>query len=143
MTNLKTEHERLARAYLRVFNERRLDLFEEIASPDFVSHLRVGDLRGIARFKAMMVDFFEAFPDVRWIVDEWVFAEERVVVRYHWEGTQRAAWLGIPASHKPVRGEGLELIHFAGGRITEIWNYSDIMGLAAQLHAPAPLELSL
>jgi steroid delta-isomerase-like uncharacterized protein len=143
MSDITTENEALARKYLALFNDRKLDVLDDLLTPDFVSHLRVGELRGLDRFKAMMSSFYEAFPDVRWMVDEWVFAQNRAVIRYSWSGTQRAAWLGIPPTHKIVRGEGLELLHMKDGRISEVWNYSDIMGLAAQLQAPKPLDIEV
>jgi steroid delta-isomerase-like uncharacterized protein len=143
MNEPESTSERIARLYFIVFNDRELDALDQLLAPEFVSHLRVGDVRGIDSFRQVMVDFYRAFPDVHWIVDEWVFTEERVVVRYHWQGTQTEPWLGIPPTHKLVRGEGLELLHIADGRITEVWNYSDIMGLAAQLQAPGPLDIEI
>ncbi len=142
MTESEPTSERVARLYIAAFNDRDLDALDHLLAPDFVSHLRIGDLRGIDSFRAAMVEFYRSFPDVRWFVDEWVFVHDRVVVRYHWQGTQVEPWLGIPPTHKLVRGEGLELLHMVDGRIVEVWNYSDIMGLAAQLQAPAPLDLA-
>lgn len=142
MNETETSSERLARLYLAIFNDRNLEVLDEILAPNFVSHLRVGDVRGIAAFRAVMDDFYRCFDDARWVVDEWVFAHERVVIRYHWQGIQVEPWLGIPPTHKLVRAEGLELLHMAEGRIVEVWNYSDIMGLAAQLQAPAPLDIA-
>ena len=139
----ETTSERIGRLYLAVFNDRRLELLDELLAADFVSHLRVGDVRGVAGFRAVMDSFYEAFPDVRWIVDEWVFADDRIVCRYHFQGTQVEPWLGIPPSHKLVRCEGLELLHVRDGRIAEVWNYSDIMGLAAQLQAERPLDIEI
>lgn len=143
MSHEMNQNERVAREYFSVFNDRNLAALRDILAPDFVSHLRVGELRGIESFNALMGGFYEAFPDAEWIADEWVFTQDRVVLRYHWQGTQQAAFLGIPPTHKTVRGEGLELLHIADGRITEVWNYSDIMGMAAQLSAPAPLDIEI
>lgn len=137
----ETESERLGRLYLSLFNERSLETLDELLHPDFTSHLRIGEVRGVERFRALMESFYRAFPDAKWTVDEWLFLEDRVVLRYHWEGTQAEPFLGIPVSTVRVRTEGLELLHLEGGRIREVWNYSDLMGLAAQLHAPNPLSL--
>lgn len=143
MTEPESTSERISRLYLDIFNARKLDLLDELLAPEFVSHLRVGEIRGIEAFRAVMTDFYTAFPDVQWFVDEWVFTQERAVIRYHWQGTQAEAWLGIPPTHKIVRGEGLELLWIRDGRITEVWNYSDLMGLAAQLQAPHPLDIEI
>ncbi|MCA9548588.1 MAG: ester cyclase [Myxococcales bacterium] len=142
MSDEMTPNERLGRAYLAIFNDHDLDACDRLLTEDFVSHLRVGEVRGVEAFKALMTGFFEAFPDAHWTVDEWIFTEDRVVIRYHWEGTQQAAWLGIPPTHQRVRAEGLELLHVRDGRIFEVWNYSDLMGMAALLGAPEPLAIS-
>ncbi|MBK9646891.1 MAG: hypothetical protein IPO67_17330 [Deltaproteobacteria bacterium] len=42
-----------------------------------------------------------------------------------------------------MASEGIELLHVADGKIREIWNYADIMGLAAQLGAEAPLTVEI
>ena len=139
MSDDLSSNERIGRAYLAVFNDRALGALDDLLTDDFVSHLRVGEVRGKLSFKALMEAFYEAFPDARWTVDEWIFTEDRVVIRYHWEGTHAAAWLGIPPTHQRVRAEGLELLHLRGARICEVWNYSDLMGLAAMLGAPEPL----
>lgn len=141
MTALDTRS--LADLYVQLLNERRLDELHRVLAEDFVSHTRVGDIRGLDRFKALMEMLFEAFPDLWYVCDEFVTTEDRVVIRYHWASVQRAPFLGIPPTHKMVRGEGIELLHRQGDRLVEIWNYADIMGLAAQLQARAPLELEI
>ena len=135
--------EQLVALYFDTVNDQRLDDLSIILADEFVSHLRIGDLRGVPRFCELMRLFYRAFPEARWHADEIITTANRATVRYHWEGVQRDAFLGIPATHKMVRAEGLELLHVARGQIVEIWNYSDIMGLAAQLRAPDPLSMEV
>lgn len=141
MSDDLTLNERIARGYVALFNDHALEGFRALLTEDFVSHLRVGEVRGLESFEALMKSFYEAFPDAQWSVDEWIYTQDRVVIRYHWEGTHAAAWLGLPPTHQRVRAEGLELLHIRGDRICEIWNYSDLLGMAALLTASAPAAL--
>jgi len=131
------------REYLAIFNERRLDDLETLLAERFVSHLRVGDLVGRPRFRALIEEVLLAFPDIQWIEDESIYSENRAVLRYHWEAVQREAFLGIPPTHKMARAEGVEILHIEQGVVVEVWNYVDIMGLAAQLRHADPLAIDL
>lgn len=135
--------ESLTHDYFRACNERDFDLMDRVFAPDFVSHLRLGDVVGLPAFKALMVQFFEAFPDVRWTMQEGIYTANRGVMRYSFRGTHKAPILGIAPSGLTIDAEGCEVAHIVGDRIVEIWNYTDLMGLAAQLRAPDPLGLTM
>ncbi len=143
MSDATAEARRLALLYTELLNERRLDALTDALAEDLVSHLRVGDIRGIAAFREVMEMCYEAFPGVIWVLDELVVSPDRAVIRYHFDAVQRGPFLGIPASHRMVHLEGIELLHIHAGRVREIWNYADMMGLAAQLRAEDPLSLEI
>lgn len=132
---------RIGHSYIDILNHRNLDEFDNLLADHFVSHLRVGEIPGIAGFKAMMEQCYDAFPDIVWTAEEWICAPDRAVLRYVFEATHRAPFLGIPASGQFVRLEGAEVLHLSHGRIHEIWNYTDFMGLAARLNFVNPLAL--
>lgn len=121
--------------YVAILNERRLDEAPTLIAEDFVSHLRIGDVAGLEGFHAMMSEFFFAFPDVKFIIDESLVSEDRGVLRFHWVAPHRQAWLGIPPTDRMIRGEGVEILHVRDGLIHEIWNFADLLGLAAQMGA--------
>jgi steroid delta-isomerase-like uncharacterized protein len=131
----------LAERYVALLNERAMDAFEEVLDPDIVSHLRIGDIKGSERFRGLMEQTYEAFPGIVWEVYEYICTPGRAVIRYYFDAVQRGPWLGMPASHRMVHLEGVEVLHIEEGRIREIWNYADVMGIAAQLRAADPLAL--
>lgn len=135
--------EALVRRYFDVCNERRLDDFDWLFPPTFVSHLRVGDVVGLPRFKELMRHVYDALPDVLWTPIETIYAPERAVVRYFFEGTHLGPFLGIPPSHRRVRVDACEVMVIKGGWVPEIWNYADLMGFAAQVNAVNPLALQV
>ncbi|HRE88191.1 MAG TPA: ester cyclase [Myxococcota bacterium] len=135
--------ESLTQGYFRACNERDFALLDQVFAPGFVSHLRLGDVVGLPAFKALMVQFFEAFPDVHWTMQEGIYTADRGVMRYSFRGTHKAPFLGMAPSGLTIDAEGCEVAHIVGDKIVEIWNYTDLMGLAAQLRYPDPLAVKL
>lgn len=131
----------LVRRYFDAVNTRRLDELDACFPPDFVSHLRVGDVQGLVAFKALLEMVYAAFPDVLWTPIEEIYTADRAVIRYFFEGTHVGPFLGIPPSHRFVRVDGCEVMVLRDGRVPEIWNYADMMSLAAQVNAVNPLAL--
>lgn len=131
----------LVRRYFEACNERSLDDFDDIFTPGFTSHLRVGDIAGLPALKRLMRGVYDAFPDVVWTPLEEIYAPDRAIVRYYFEGTHLGPFLGIAPSHRHVRVDACEVLHLRDGWVHEIWNYADLMGLAAQVNAVNPLAL--
>jgi len=142
VTDLHTES-RLVDAYLTLLNERRLDDLGEILASDMTSHLRIGDLAGLDKFRGAMEMIYEAFPGLVYQAHEIVLAPGRGVIRYWFDAVHRGPFFGVPASHRMVHLEGIEMLHIADGRIVEVWNYADVFGLAVQIRAADPLALRL
>lgn len=64
---------------------------------------------------------------------------DRLAVRFAQTGTQTGAFLGVPASGRPYRLEGLTLLRFGdGGRVVERHSSADMLGLLVQLGALPP-----
>lgn len=133
--------EEIVRCYFDACNDRRLDALDAVFVPEIVSHLRVGDIVGLARLKSLMLHVYDAFPDVLWTPLETIHAPHRAVCRYYFEGTHLGPFLGIAPTHRRVRIDACEVIHHRDGWAHEIWNYADLMGLAAQVNAVNPLAL--
>lgn len=131
----------LVRRYVDACNDRHLDELDLVFTPSFVSHLRVGDVIGLDRFKELMLHVYDSLPDVVWTVIEEIYAPERAIIRYSFEGTHLGALFGIPPSHRRVKIDACEVMVIQDGWVPEVWNYADLMGLAAQLNAVSPLAL--
>lgn len=133
----------LVHRYVDACNERRLDDLDLVFRPDFISHLRIGDVCGLAPFKSLMRELYDAFPDMLWTLIEEIYAPGRAVIRYSFEGTHVGAFLGVPGSRRRVRVAACEVLVVEDGWVPEIWNYADLMGMAAQMNASEPLALRL
>ena len=56
-----------------------------------------------------------------------------VAARYHWEGTHKGTFLGIPPTGRRIVVRGMDFYRFADGRIVEHWDNVDEFGMLSQL----------
>ena len=93
------------RAYLEdVFNGHNLQSLDKYISENLVSHW-LGDrsLLGREAWRAAMGNFFDAFPDAKYALNDLFFAGDKGVWRGTWHATQRKQWEGIPATGRKAK----------------------------------------
>jgi predicted ester cyclase len=97
------------------------------------------DVRGLRDFKKSMGEFFDAFPDNHFAVDD-MFAEgDKVVARYTITGTHKGAYMGIQPTNKKVKLWVIEIDRVVGSEFVEGWSRFDTYGMMQQLGlAPTP-----
>ena len=128
-------HETLIREYIEaVFNRHDLDDLTSYWVEDLSSHwLGQETVRGLDAWRAAMADFFTAFPDLTYTLDDVFVAGDRGVWRGRWRGTQRGDWAGIAASGRTAEWTAVIMGRFAGGRLAEDCVEYDRYGLYRQL----------
>ena len=124
------------RFHMDVFQEENLDVADEILSPDFVWHGAFSpgeDQRGPEGTKQVASAVIGAFPDRR-ITHEDIIAEgDKVLIRWSMSGTHQGELLGIPATGRRVTVTGFDLFRIEGGKIVEMWQEADQLGMLQQL----------
>jgi len=130
---LKENKATVRRLWEEVWNNRELDVVDEIMSPDYAAHERGFFPRWLA-----------AFPDAQFILHDMVAEGDKVVSRITFRGTQQGEYMGIAATGKQVEVKGVWIHRLEGGRIVEgqEWGYVDWLGLLRQLGATVapPME---
>ncbi len=128
----------IRRFYAEVWGKGNLDVADEVFADDYTRH----DLRPSAALpgpggqKKIAGDFRAAFPDLQVTIDLLVGEADMVVARWIMEGTNTGQWGSTPATGKHVRFAGVNIWRFADGKVVEIWNHRDDLGLMQQLEAP-------
>jgi predicted ester cyclase len=61
-----------------------------------------------------------------------------VAVRYVVEGTHQGELLGIPATGRRVRWDGIDVYRVANGKIVEEWLGDDLLAILVSLGAYTP-----
>ena len=125
------------------FNEGKLDLADELISPQAINHdpaepARMRGLRGPEVFKQTVTMYRAAFPDVRITVDDVIAAGDRIVLRWHSQGTHRGELEGLAPTGARGSVTGISIDRWQNGTIVESWSEWDNLGLARQLGAAPP-----
>jgi len=125
------------------FNEGRFELVDELVAPDAIDHdpatpAHMRDLPGPEVFKSTVRMYRAAFPDVRITVDDVIAAGDKVVVRWHSEGTHLGELEGLAPTGARGSVTGIGIDRWKDGKVVESWVQWDNLGLARQLGAAPP-----
>lgn len=126
----KKIHQRL---YDEIYNQQKLDVVDEIYSPDFLAHGSDAEGNDFASLKPFFTAYFTAFPDLHVTIDDQVAEGDMVATRYTATGTQTGAFMGIPPTKQTGIIKGMIWSRIQNGKIVESWNNSDGLGLMQQL----------
>jgi steroid delta-isomerase-like uncharacterized protein len=121
------------RFYEEMNNGRKLDLAEDLFTPDHVMHdPQVPCGPGPAGI-AEVVRTYQEGVDGHWEIEEIFSAGDRVVVRWTGTGTHNGELNGIPATGRPLRVDAITIHRMADNRIAETWEVWDTLGLLQQI----------
>ena len=117
------------------FNEGNLDLADELAADDLVVHEAAMDepIRGREGYKEFLETYRSAFPDAHIEIEELTAEGDTVVARWTATGTHDGDLMGIEPTGNEVTIMGFEAYHVEDGRIVELWEVFDGLGMMAQL----------
>jgi steroid delta-isomerase-like uncharacterized protein len=125
----------MRRFYDEVVNEGKLEVIDEIVSPDLIDHDETPGSGGREGFREFVAMFRLAFPDTKWIVEDLIEEGDKVVARVKITGTQKGEFMGMPASGRPIEVATIDIVRFAGGKAAEHWGTTDSGSMMMQLGA--------
>lgn len=123
-----------------VINQGRFDAADELVEEDFIELDPLpGQRQGREGLKEVIAMMRGGFPDMHWVIDETVAAEDKVVSRFTWTGTQGGEFMGIPATNKAVTVHGVVIDRLSAGKMADSRILMDTFSLMQQLGViPAP-----
>ncbi|HEY6950400.1 MAG TPA: ester cyclase [Nitrososphaeraceae archaeon] len=86
-------------------------------------------------FQEFIYSLWSAFPDIRIIFEDLIIEGNKVAGRYYLTGTHKGEFLGISATDKQFKVNGMTIFSFHGEKVAERWNIVDIVSLTGQLRA--------
>jgi steroid delta-isomerase-like uncharacterized protein len=134
------DHAATARRLYGLINARDIEGFSSHLAEDFVEH---EETPGLAPTKDGVKAFFRmqlaAFPDMRMDVEDVVANGDKAVARVRYTGTNRGAFMGMPATGKSVDVQLIDMFRFGDdGLVREHWGVMDALAMMQQLGvAPA------
>jgi steroid delta-isomerase-like uncharacterized protein len=119
-----------------VFNQGKVEVLDEICSPDHVSHdpAEAEDMHGIEALKERVHKYRTAMPNLHVELEDIFATEDRCATRWTVRGTNDGELEGMPATHRKIEITGNSIDRFdADGKIVETWDNWDNAGFMQQL----------
>jgi len=125
------------RLYEEVWNKRKLEVVNELISPSHALQgpTVFGSSIGPEAYKHQVSSLLEAYPDLRWTIEDTIAEKDKVVACWTLSGTHKGDYMGVPATNKKVSVGGITIHHIAGGKIMDSHTNWDALGMMQQLGA--------
>lgn len=123
------------RLYDEVYSKGNLQVLDEIMSENVKLHDPAAPQHkdGLRSIKELENSYKKAFPNKKVKLDDIFGLEDKVVVRWTCHGTQKGDLQGIAATNKDFTISGISIYKFSNGKIAEMWQFWDRLGLLEQI----------
>ena len=126
----------IARRFTQVWGKGKLDIIDELASPDLSVYYPVFPdvIKGPEAFKQMLTRTRSAFGDRDIKVDEEIAEGDKVVLRWTWTITHQGEFPpGVPPTGKRITWTGISIYRIADGKVVEERGEEDALGFFRQI----------
>ena len=110
-------------------------LAKYVASDARVHSMAPGNVAGtgLDYLKTRAASLLKAFPDVKFVIEDFIQQGDRLAARVTLEGTHRGDFAGIPATGKRMKVYDFAMYRIVDGKITDIWSLIDMQAMRDQL----------
>ena len=132
---LEEQNKALIRNLYEQWHSRNIDALSKMHAPNAKYNHPSAGATHIPFEKALegIQMYWQAFPDLTLTVEDIIAEGDKVAVRFIGRGTHQGNLGGIPATGLKTEAGGIEIYHFKDGKIVEVWEISDALGLMQQL----------
>jgi predicted SnoaL-like aldol condensation-catalyzing enzyme len=125
----------LRRLFEEVWNKGHVQVADELIAPTYTHHDSSSpDLgRGPESEKKRVTLYRNAFPDIRFTIEDLLVEGETVVARWSCRGTHKGELSGIAPTNKQCNFTGVSIARFTNGKMFEGYVHWDALGLMQQL----------
>ena len=108
-----------------MWNTRNLNVIDEVYAPQFGG--------GHATARQFVEANLAAFPDLQITIHDQIAEDDLVTTRYSMRATHQGEIANIPPTGKQFEVTGIEMHRFAEGKLIELWNIVDMLGILQQV----------
>jgi len=119
------------RFYEEILNGRKMDVANEILSPEYVDHSAAAS--GLENFKQYFAMITNVFPDIKVTIEDLFADGDKAAIHLTIHGTQLGSFRGFPPTGRQATWSGMDIIRFSNGRIIERWSERDFLNMLLQL----------
>lgn len=117
-----------------VWNKENLDALDALYASDFIRHRPpFHDIEGLEAHKQRVAVVRSAYPDHKTTIHEIIVDNDKVAIRYTWQGTHTGEGLSIPPTGKQVTVAGCDVYHLENGKVIEEWDHEGFLSLYQQI----------
>ena len=110
------------------FSRGNLDVMDELCAQDFVNHDAIAGDQDRATAKDSIAAYRAAFPDLHFTIEDAFAADDKVVMRWHGEGTFENEFMGLePTGDVGSPVKGISIDRYEDGEIAESWSQWDTL----------------
>lgn len=127
--------------FVEFINTANPQMAQELVAENAVFHVpgQPAPLIGPDGYMAILGMMRSGFSDVQWSIEDMVAEGDMVAARFTMRGTHNGAFMGVPATGRPVQVSAMNFYKVSGGKIVEEYGQPDMMGLMLQIGAiPLP-----
>jgi steroid delta-isomerase-like uncharacterized protein len=129
---------KLLERYVELYNAGELEACMELYAEDAVQWMHDGLFEGVDAIQERLARDLTAFPDAKYVVESFVEDGDRFADEWTFTGTNTGPFRlpdgsEVPATGRPVRIRGMELVEVRDGKIVVDNLYYDFMAAVSQL----------
>ena len=129
------ENKAIVRRFMEAYNNRNMDIFEELVAPDYFDH--VFEQKGRENLKTLFTLAYEGFPDWYENIEDIIAEGDKVWVCVKATGTHTGAWnffgVVLPPTGKKVTLNMVFIWRIDKGQLVEGWEVDADLGFLKQL----------
>jgi len=117
-----------------MWNLQKPDIANYLFAKNFEIHYSVHVLNDINEFKALLNHWFTGIPDLKHTIDDYIVEGNKVVARWHGEGTHQGKFIDISPTGKTFYYGGITILELlSDGKIIKAWVYNDLTDSLSKL----------
>jgi C-1 hydroxylase len=121
------ENKAILRRFIEAYNNRKLEIFEELVASDFIDHTH--RQKGREKFKKLFTMAFVGFPDWHEEIEDMVAEGEKVWIRVKATGTHTGDWnlfgVPLPATGNKITMRMVFFFRIVNGKLAETGELDD------------------
>lgn len=121
------------RFFEEIWNQGNFNVFDELVNCDIMIHAAGKDFNGSEKYNKFILGFRNAFPDIKFTIDEQIALGDKVVERWTAQGTHQGQLQNIPPTGKQMKITGIEITRIVDGKIVERWGSPDFLTMMQQI----------
>ena len=129
------ENKAIVRRFMEAYNNRELDIFDELVAEDYIDH--VFEQRGREYLRQLFTMAFDAFPDWYEGIEDIIAEGDKVWVLVKATGTHTGNWnlfgAELPATGKKTSIMMVFIWRLEDGKLVEGWEVDDNLEFLRQL----------